>query len=287
MTMVTPSVRSIRASLLEQPIRVFTARSWAALVRSHAEWGRSATAMRAELAKAGVLTLAELQSEFGYAPKQRYLLPQATPYEIAVTMQKGAFLCHASAAALHGLTEQVSQTFYVNVEQSKKPKLGGGMDQGSIDRAFRTAQRSTKFVFVYGNQRFVQLSGKNSARHGVVDMPLPGAGDRSVPCTNLERTLIDLLVRPSYAGGVHEVLVAFRLAKERVSVARLLACLRALDYSYPYHQSLGFYLERAGYDQRHVARVRELPRDFDFYLTYGMTDPIKDESWRLYHPKTL
>src|ERR1043166_683087 len=105
-------------------------------------------------------------------------------------------------------------------------------------------------------------------------MSLPGAGDRSVPCTNLERTLIDLLVRPRYAGGVHEVLVAFRLAKERVSVARLLACLRALDYSYPYHQSLGFYLERAGYDQRHVARVRELPRNFDFYLTYGMTDPI-------------
>ena len=134
--MDTPSLRSIRASILSLPTRVFTSRSWAALVRAHPEWGRTATGLRAELVEAGTLTLAGLQSESGYASKERYLLPQATPYEIAVTMQKGAFLCHASAAALHGLTEQVSQTFYVNVEQTRKQKPIGGLSQDAIDRAF-------------------------------------------------------------------------------------------------------------------------------------------------------
>ena len=59
--------------------------------------------------------------------------------------------------------------------------------------------------------------------------------------TNLERTLIDATVRPVYAGGVFEVRKAYELAKEKVSVNRLAALLQKLDYTYPYHQAIGFY----------------------------------------------
>ena len=61
--------------------------------------------------------------------------------------------------------------------------------------------------------------------------------------TNLERTLIDAAVRPVYAGGVFEVRKAYQLAKEKVSVNRLAALLQKLNYIYPYHQAIGFYLE--------------------------------------------
>jgi|JI10StandDraft_1071094.scaffolds.fasta_scaffold47852_3 predicted transcriptional regulator of viral defense system len=284
--MPTPSLRRLKTLMASLPFRVFTVGSWGGLVREHPEWGRSSSGLRAELEDAGVLTVVELRSESDYSPKKRYVLSKATTYEIAVSLQKRAFLCHASAAALHGLTEQVPQTFYVNVEQTKKQKSASGLSQSGIDRAFQGPQRMSKYVFIYGEHRIVQLSGKNSSRHGVVDIAVPGGGPL-VPCTSVERTLIDLLVRPSYGGGVHEVLVAFRLAKGRVSISELVACLRALDYVYPYHQSLGFYLERAGYDERHVARIREMPREFDFYLAYGMTDPVLDETWRVYHPRTL
>ena len=38
-----------------------------------------------------------------------------------------------------------------------------------------------------------------------------------VRVTDLERTLIDIAVRPEYAGGVYEVLNVYRLAKGKVS----------------------------------------------------------------------
>ena len=284
--MAAAPVRRIQADLRRLPVRVFTTRTWASLVRSHPEWASTPAQVRTALLEEGSLTAAELRSEFGYAPKSRLFLRGATPFEIAVTLQKGAFLCHASAASLHGLTEQVPMTFHVNVEQSVKPRPGGTLSQDAIDRAFRVARRTSKYVFVHGDHRFVQLSGKNTGRHGVIEAPLPGGDGRVVACTILERTLIDLMVRPAYGGGVHEVLAAFHLARERTSVASLLACLRSLDYSYPYHQCLGFYLERAGFADRHVARVRKLPRNFDFYLAHGMTNAVKDDAWRVYHPRT-
>lgn len=284
--MPPPTRRTLRTALLAQPIRVFTTRSWAAFVRTQANWGAPAE-LRSTLLAERFLTVARLSSESGAPSKERYLLPHATPIEVAATLQKGCYLCHATAAALHGLTEQVPSTFYVNVEQSRKAKPNGELTQEAIDWAFRVPQRSSTTTYVHGSHRFVQVNGKNSSRYGVIDVAVPGGRGHFVPCTDLERTLVDLMVRPGYAGGVFEVLEAFRLAKDRASVSGLLACLRALDYSYPYHQSLGFYLTRAGYPARHVARVKALPRRFDFPLAYGMSEVAVDPEWRVRHPRAL
>ena len=73
--------------------------------------------------------------------------------------------------------------------------------------------------------------------------------------TNVERTLIDATVKPMYAGGVFEVAKAFALANDRLSVNKLMPMLRKLDFSYPYHQAIGYYLERAGYKSSQLAHV--------------------------------
>ena len=104
--------------------------------------------------------------------------------------------------------------------------------------------------------------------------------------TNIERTLIDATVRPVYAGGVAQVAEAFRAAAGRLSVNRIAAYLRKLRFTYPYHQSIGFYLERAGtYKASQIELLREFPVEFDFYLTYQMRDPDYNKRWRLYVPK--
>jgi hypothetical protein len=63
-----------------------------------------------------------------------------------------------------------------------------------------------------------------------------------------------------------------------------LATLRTLDYVYPYHQSIGFLMERAGFGATKLKRLRELGSEFDFYLGYGLKDPVLDSSWRVFHP---
>ena len=106
-----------------------------------------------------------------------------------------------------------------------------------------------------------------------------------VRVTNIERTLIDIVVRPAYSGGVAEVLKAFERAREQASVNRLMALLQKLNYLYPYHQAIGFYLERAGYSGTALDFIRQMPLNYDFYLAHqmGATDYVPQ--WRLHIPK--
>jgi hypothetical protein len=213
----------------------------------------------------------------------RYVWKEASAYEIALSMKREAYLCHGTAMFLHGLTEQIPSRIYVNSEQSPKPG-SGRLTQEGINRAFAGKQRESQFIFKFGDSEALLLWGKNTGQLEVIDMEYSGTKLR---VTGLERTLIDIAVRPSYAGGVFQVLEAYRVARDRVSVGTLAATLKKLDYVYPYHQAIGFYMQKAGYTKGQYNRLRSIGLNYDFYLAYGLKDKEYDSDWRLFFPKSL
>jgi predicted transcriptional regulator of viral defense system len=201
-----------------------------------------------------------------------------------LSLDPDAYFSHYTAIRFHGLTEQLPKTTYLSVELPQIQPGSRVLSQAAIDAAFRRRQRVTKNVAETKDFRLCVLSAKNTGRLGVVeDTVMPEHGP--LRFTNLERTLIDATVRPVYAGGVFEVRKAFDLAKDKLSVNRLAALLQKLDYIYPYHQAIGFYLEQAGYKADQLDLLRRFPIEFDFYLAHdmGAADYIKE--WRLFVPK--
>ena len=190
---------------------------------------------------------------------------------------------------LHGLTDLVPRTLYVNKEQSPKPAPDpGSLTQATLNRAFAAkTHRTSKYSYSYDDYAIVSLSGKNTKNLEVIPVA-PPAGP-PVPCTSIERTLIDIVVRPAYAGGIREILEVYRAAKEQFSVRKLARVLRQLNYLYPYHQAIGFLLQRSGYSENQLANFRRFSTELDFYLTYGLKPEAADysEEWRLYYPSGL
>lgn len=143
----------------------------------------------------------------------------------------------------------------------------------------------TNNVAKVGDYTIYLLSGKQTGRLGVVDIT---HNDGQVPVTDIERTLVDATVRPTYSGGVAEVLGAFRKAAPKVSVNKMMAYLKRLDYVYPYHQAIGFYLEKSGaYRDSQIRLVEKLSKDYDFYLIHQMKDTGYSKRWKIYYPKGL
>ena len=213
------------------------------------------------------LLAAPVTSE-NYRSVVRYVWGKASPFAVAVSLRPDAYLSHGSAVFLHGLTDQIPKVIYINKEQSVKPRSTSPVVQENLDRAFSGQQRRSKYSFAYEDSTIILISGKYTDRLEV--SPLAVNTGEEVDATRLERTLIDITVRPDYAGGIYQVLEAYRTAKDRISVNTLMATLKKLDYVYPYHQAIGFYMDKARYDENRTKRLLSLGTSLDFYLTYGI-----------------
>lgn len=258
------------------------------LAEERQEWGLvgiSFTLFLDFLLEEGKLRKLVLKTE-SYGSEVRYVWGKPTPHEVAMSLRKHGYLSHGTAVALHGLTDQIPKTIYVNAEQTAKPAPeSSSLSQERLDVAFRRPQRISNYVFLHEGHRIVLLSGKQTGNLEVAWMKERGVGE--VRATKLERTLIDIAVRPAYAGGVVQVLEAYRNAVGRLSLSVLLATLKKLAYVYPYHQAIGFLLERAGGAEKDLSRLRELGLRHDFYLVHGMKETDYDLKWRLFVPKGI
>lgn len=178
------------------------------------------------------------------------------------------------------------ETVYANHEQRPLPPPSGPLTQDRMDAAFSRPQRVTSNLAEMGKHRLCLVNGKHTDHLGVIEMK--DADGRSIRVTGIERTLIDITVRPYYAGGVFEVLEAFRRAQDRISINKLSAMLKNMHFVYPYHQAIGFYLERAGvYEPSRLELFRKQPMTHDFYLSYAMQQKEYSPPWRLFFPAGL
>ncbi len=228
-----------------------------------------------------VLASANYTNEF-----KRYSWRDPDPLEVAASIRAPkSYLCHSSALFIHKLLDQPPRELCVNYEQSEKPRPSGVLTQEALDRAFRGKQRQSAFVFGYNEHRIVVLSGKHTDGLEVRELPLVTGA--KVRVTSLERTLIDAAVKPGYAGGVESVLEAYRRAKNDVSIPKLIATLDELDHVYPYHQAIGFYMERAGFPVKQLSPLKALGINWDFYLAHSLRKPVFNREWRIHHPKGL
>ncbi|MEX1030136.1 MAG: hypothetical protein WDZ91_08860 [Paenibacillaceae bacterium] len=204
-----------------------------------------------------------------------------SPQELAIALYPNIYLSHYSAATIHDLTDEIVKSIYVNKEQlEKKEGRVSELIQKNIDEAFSKPMRQTNQYFDYNEQRIYVLNGKFANYLGVIE-------HNGIRVTNLERTLIDITVRPEYCGGVREVLNIYERAKGDVSVNKIKAYLQKLNYLYPYHQAIGFYLERAGYKDSVLKLIETIPIKYNFYLTYNIQKKEYSDRWHLYVPENL
>ncbi|WP_108821229.1 hypothetical protein [Dysgonomonas sp. Marseille-P4361] len=207
---------------------------------------------------------------------------KADIFDIAATRSRSAYFSHYSALFINNLTLQIPKQIYLSSERlSPGGRESYSLMQTDIDRVFKKKPRVTNNRRFYKDFaiNFLQSQGYNHL--GVKTY-------RSIyQVTNIERTLIDVSVRPFYSGGVTQVLEAFSNAKESLNVKKLFRYYKKMKFIYPYHQVIGFYLEKAGYSNEDQELFNEIEKTHSFYLTYDMPRAMYSEKWQLYYPKGL
>ena len=229
-------------------------------------------------------------------PIIRYIAKYITvsPYEIALSLKSKSFLSHYSALYVHDLTINNPKEIYINTEQTLKPRneANSKLTQGKIDFAFSKPMRKTKntFLFRYNGIMYTVflLNSKNTRNTGIIKKKA-FEFSKAINVTNLERTLIDVTVRPNYSGGSSEILEAYKSASLLIDFNRMKLYLKKFDYIYPYEKAILLYIKYIGnsdlLEKLYKAWYKRIDDNLNFYLDYQIADSKLDTNLNIYYPK--
>lgn len=200
------------------------------------------------------------------------------------------YFCHYTAVVYHGLTNQVPNRVYIR-------KRDVGSNRARLDRLsdlqirtqFLKPHRRSSEIEQLATGSIVFVAGKLKDEAGVVSIssnhPEFPEGSR---ITDLERCLIDAVVAPQYNGGIATLPGLFEEAAEQLNLQTLIEHYLELDFLYPYHQTLGFFLEYSG-QKVSADRWREhFPPTNRFFADKAAKSSWPyDPKWQVHYPRGL
>lgn len=217
----------------------------------------------------------------------RYFVENPSLYRAIQSINSNAYFSHYSAVEYHNLTNNIPKTIFISLEKSKplNEATKKRLIQEEINKAFYMPPRISKNLTVKDIYSINLLQSKYSNKLGIIETNYNNA---KINITNIERTLIDIAVSPYYCGGCFEVLNVYKKAKGRVDIQKLHDMLIKLDYIYPHHQAIGFYLEKAGYKEDDL-KLFDHDKKLRFFIQRELKEKDRkySERWNLYYPEFL
>ncbi len=154
-------------------------------------------------------------------------------YEIAMFLASPAVISHASAMHVHKLISLPPDCIFVSVTNKVSlPRVGGSSNAVSVINGFR--------------YHFIQVAQQEY--FGIQQIWLDGV---QIFVTNLEKTLIDALIKPKYCGDVTGVVAAFKTASSELNLEKLINYAEKCDVAIS--KRLGWHLERNGFTEADLA----------------------------------
>lgn len=236
-----------------------------------------------EMYEAGIVD--EIELEFPNRKYLVYVVPASSIYVILSGINKDVYYSHLSAMYLNNLVNEEPDKIIVNYEQSKKNFGSSSLEQGRINYAFGNKPKVSKNILELGGKEIFLINGKNTNNLGVVQKEYNNEG--LINYTDIERTLIDIAVRPIYSGGVKNIIKAYSNAAGKFSIRKLKNYLAEINHAYPYHQAIGFYINRTQPNNKEVEQLKELGMKYEFYLDYNMKEKNYSKDWKIYYPKEI
>jgi predicted transcriptional regulator of viral defense system len=217
-------------------------------------------------------------------------LDKLNPYEIAQALFPQGYFCNLSSIYYHSLTNQVPKTIYICYEKKPAKRINvSTVNNNELRRAFIKPHRHTNHVYTLNDYKVIVVERARISDSGVVESHPPST---LLPSTSritcIERALIDAVVTPQFNGGIVSVYTYFKTARGMLNIERLIKIYRQLDFVYPYSQSIGFLLDRAGMSKHASVIYKKFLPEHSFFVDHdAKTSWIYDEKWKLYYPAGL
>jgi len=218
-------------------------------------------------------------------------LDKLNPYEITQAMFPQGYFCNLSSIYYHSLTNQVPKAIYICSEiKSAKRKNANTINNNKLRHAFiKPHRRHTKHVYTLNGYKVIVVERTRIPDSEIIDNhPKNTFLPNTSRVTCIERALIDAVKNPQCNGGIVSVYTYFRNSQSMLNITKLIKIYRQMDLIYPFSQSIGFFLDKAGMQKPASIIYKNFPPEYDFFVDHdAKASWIYDKKWKLYYPEGL
>ncbi len=157
-------------------------------------------------------------------------------FEIATRLVRPSTISHFTAFHVHELTDQLPLIVYATIPTgTSAPRV----------------QHGTLFAYEGIRYKYVQVKIEHFFGTQFI-----WRGPTKIPITDLERTLLDGLIKPNYCGGMREVIHAYSVRP--FDIQKIVDYALRLDVAVA--KRLGWILEKAGMGGEPLTTLEKIPR---------------------------
>jgi len=159
-------------------------------------------------------------------------------FEVIPYLSNPSAICCWNALSFHGLTDQVIRNIYL------------------MSPYGQTLKKTSKYLYSIEGIQYVIIRVQPRHYFGIEQRFI---NENAFYITDLERTLMDGLVRPQYCGGFFEVIEAFRIAYERNQIDPQKTTHYAGQYGILVSKRLGWVFETLGIFSQEKGYLKNIP----------------------------
>ena len=207
----------------------------------------------------------------------RYSFHKDIPDEtLLLSLKKRAFLSMSSSLNYQGLSSYRDDFVFISQEQSPKEDYNHSkLTQEAIDNAFSKDYRRTKKVGKYNNKHIVFLEPKNTKEFGVIEI-------NGIKVSSVSRALVEMVVNVQYFRNTKELISVFKKIKSNIDIDEVFDIVEKFDFIYPYHQSIGYILEKIGFKREKLYKFKECVSKLNFYTDKKQDNYKYIAYWKMY-----
>jgi predicted transcriptional regulator of viral defense system len=211
---------------------------------------------------------------------ERFLLDDASPYELILSFVSPSHISHTSALDLRGILPQNNCYYCTNSFTKKHSANIEPISQEQLNLSFSKPARKTNNRTVIKDDTLVLFQAKN-IEVGIQDIEHNG---RLLKASSITRAFIEIVMKPEYFGGEKGVLKICSEVKDDIDVYEIVEYFKEAKFVYPYIQLVAYYLDKVkALSDQDKQLLKDSKKDLNIYTEREMEKFSFNQEWGVYH----
>lgn len=196
--------------------------------------------------------------------------------QLFYSIRTNGFFSMSTALNMQNLSTYKEENIFISKELTPKHESKVVLFQDNIDSAFKKKYRITKKIGKHKNHNLILLDPKHTDNYEVIVV-------NKMRVSSINRALVEMIINIQYFRSIENLLEIFKPLANKIVPNKVFLVLKRMNLIYPYYNSVGFFLELLGVEEKELTDFKANISPLRFYFEKRKERYDFNAQWNVYY----